>query len=72
MGYVLAPHESADVFAELLSGVKSRGAEQVLFFVSDGLKGISDVIYKCYPRADIQKCLVHVFRNIASKVRKKD
>jgi putative transposase len=43
-----------------------------LLFVTDGLVGIEDAISNNYPKADIQRCLVHVDRNIMSKVRVKD
>lgn len=72
LGYLIAPNESCVVWDELLKDLQSRGLEQVLLFVTDGLVGIEDAISNNYPKADIQRCLVHVDRNIMSKVRVKD
>ena len=72
LGYLIAPNESCVVWDELLKDLQSRGLEQVLLFVTDGLSGIEDTISNNYPQADIQRCLVHVDRNIMSKVRVKD
>ncbi|MDD4244221.1 MAG: IS256 family transposase [Bacilli bacterium] len=72
LGYLIAPNESCVVWDELLKDLQSRGLEKVLLFVTDGLSGIEDTISNNYPQADIQRCLVHVDRNIMSKVRVKD
>jgi len=37
--------ESAFVWKELLLDLKERGTEEVLLFISDGLKGITDSIF---------------------------
>jgi putative transposase len=71
LGYLIAPNESCVVWDELLKDLQSRGLEQVLLFVTDGLSGIEDTISNNYPQADIQRCL-DVDRNIMSKVRVKD
>ena len=70
--YTIAPTESAYVWNELLQDVKARGTEEVLLFISDGLKGIVDAIEQVYPEAKYQACCVHVARNIAHKVRVSD
>jgi len=36
------------------------------------MKGIEEMIHRVYPDADIQRCLVHVMRNIAWMVRTRD
>ncbi|NGY75725.1 IS256 family transposase [Bacillus megaterium] len=45
LGYTIAPNESAFVWKELLEDIKSRGVEEILLFISDGLKGISDSVF---------------------------
>ena len=72
LGYQIAPTESSTAWNELLTNFKERGLARVLLFVSDGLTGIEDTILETYPKADIQRCLVHVARNISHKVRVKD
>ncbi|WP_175400678.1 transposase, partial [Paenibacillus sp. KS1] len=72
LSYTIAPTESAYVWNELLVDVKERGVEEVLLFISDGLKGIVTAIEQVYPKAKYQSCCVHVARNIAHKVRVSD
>ena len=49
-----------DVFLDL----KERGLEDVLYIVSDGLKGLEDVIKEEYPKTIYQYCIVHMARNV--------
>lgn len=72
LGYAVAPCESAAAWETLLADIQSRGVKRPLLFVVDGLKGIEEAILRFYPKAGIQRCLVHVMRNIASHVRVKD
>nr|WP_250645199.1 transposase [Anoxybacter fermentans] len=51
--------------------LKSRGLEEVLLGVMDGLPGLRDAFLKVYPKADVQRCIVHKVRNTITKVRKK-
>jgi len=69
LAYTIAPTESAYNWQELLAKLKERGVEEVLLFISDGLKGIADAISVVFPKAQYQTCLVHVARNISHKVR---
>ena len=72
LAYTIAPTESAYNWQELLEELKERGVEDVLLFVSDGLKGMADAVFTVFPKAKYQVCLVHVARNIAHKVRVDD
>ncbi len=56
LDYALFPTESADNYRDLLADLKTRGLEQVLLFVTDGLKGIRDVCLELFPRAKHQAC----------------
>jgi transposase-like protein len=38
----------------------------------DGLPGIEEAFHKVYPKADIQRCVVHKVRNSIRKIRKRD
>ncbi|MFD2618758.1 IS256 family transposase [Terrilactibacillus laevilacticus] len=69
LAYTIAPTESAYNWQELLEEIKGRGVEDVLLFISDGLKGMVDVLSSVFPKARYQTCLVHVARNISHKVR---
>lgn len=70
--YAIAPTESAYVWKELLQDIRERGVQEVLLFISDGLKGIVDATQQVYPQAKYQTCCVHLARNIAHKVRVSD
>lgn len=70
--YTIAPTESAFNWKELLLELKERGVEEVLLFISDGLKGMVEVISSVFPKAQYQTCLVHVSRNLSHKVRVSD
>ncbi|MEI5908351.1 IS256 family transposase [Bacillus spongiae] len=72
LAYTLAPTESAFIWKELLVDLKERGVEEVLLFISDGLKGITDSIHSIFPHSHYQSCCVHISRNIAHKVRVSD
>jgi len=72
LGYAIYPNEAVSAWETLLFDLQSRGLSRPLLFVTDGLKGIEDMILSVYPKADIQRCLVHVMRNITWKVRVSD
>jgi putative transposase len=72
LAYTIAPTESAFVWKELLVDIKERGTEEVLLFISDGLKGITTSIFSVFPAANYQTCCVHLARTIAHKVRVAD
>jgi putative transposase len=72
LAYTIAPTESAFNWQELLVDLKERGVEEVLLFISDGLKGMADAILSVFPKSQYQTCLVHVARNLSHKVRVED
>lgn len=72
LGYEIAPNESAEVWKSLLNSFKQRGLERISLICSDGLNGMENAINETYPQTNIQRCLVHVSRNISAKVRVKD
>ena len=72
LGYAIAPNESTVTWKEILEDLSDRGVNDVLLFVTDGLKGIKDTIHHVFPQAAYQHCCVHVSRNISSKVRVAD
>lgn len=72
LGYSITPEESATEWKLLLSSLKERGLEKVGLFCTDGLHGMEEVLGELFPSSKIQRCLLHVSRNIAAKVRVKD
>lgn len=63
LGLWVCETESAKYWLSVLNELKNRGLEDVLIFSVDNLKGISEAIEAVFPRAEIQKCIVHQIRN---------
>lgn len=72
LGYSIAPNESAEIWTELLNSFKQRGLERISLICTDGLQGMENVISETFPQAKIQRCIVHICRNISAKVRVSD
>ena len=72
LGYSIAPIESSENWQELFENSISRGLEKVSLFCIDGFAGMETVIEECFPMAKIQRCFVHVSRNISKKIRVSD
>ena len=66
------PTESSGVWAEYLAKLRKRGVEQIDLIVADGLPHFAEEAKKHYPEADIQRCVVHLERNILNKIRPRD
>ena len=56
----------------MLNNLKSRGVLDVYLFCVDGLKGFREVISAVYPKAQIQRCIIHQIRYSARFVGYKD
>lgn len=54
--------ESSAYWFEVLTELKNRGLEQVLFACSDGLAGLQDALETVWPQATVLPCLVHAVR----------
>lgn len=72
LDYRLYPQESSENYKEMLENIKSRGVEEILLFVTDGLIGLANACLEVYPKATHQACWVHVQRGIFRLVRAKD
>lgn len=72
LGVYNIPTESASGWNSVLTDLKHRGLQQVLMVISDGLTGLRSVIEHHFPKAKIQRCLVHKIRHLLFKIRSKD
>lgn len=72
LGYYIGGRESASGWREVLADLYTRGLEEVLLGVFDGLTGLESAFKEVYPKADVQRCVVHKVRNTLNHVRKKD
>jgi putative transposase len=72
LGFVVGGHESAHGWQTFLQDLYNRGATDILLGVFDGLVGLEEAFHSVYPKADIQRCVVHKIRNLFPKIRVKD
>jgi putative transposase len=65
--------ESAFSWRELFRDLKSRGlnSQNVILGIMDGLSGLETVFKEEFPKAKVQRCQLHVARNVLAKVPKK-
>ncbi len=66
------PTEGSHMWGEYLEKLKNRGVEQVDLIVADGIPGFEQVARRYYVEADVQRCVVHLQRNILNKIRPRD
>jgi putative transposase len=65
--------ESATSWREFFKDLKARGLDsgKVTLGMMDGLPGLETVFKEEFPKAKVQRCQVHVARNVLAKVPKK-
>jgi putative transposase len=73
LGLQSGDKESASTWREFIKDLKRRGLkkESVILGVMDGLPGLESVFKEEFPQAEVQRCQVHVARNVLAKVPKK-
>lgn len=64
--------EGSSQWEDIFEDLKHRGLQEVGLFVSDSLSGVENVIWKHFPKTEIQLCVVHLQRNILKQARPKD
>ncbi|QCT04555.1 transposase mutator type [Paenibacillus algicola] len=69
LGFYIGGQESSNGWREVLKDLYSRGVEEVLLGVFDGLPGLDDAFRETYPKADVQHCIVHKVRATFPKIR---
>src|SRR5699024_8428411 len=72
VSFQVGGQESSHVWKEQLFQLHERGVEQVLLGVFDGLPGLDIAFKEAFPKADVQRCVVHKVRNLKPAIRKKD
>lgn len=55
--------EGARFWLHVLTELKGRGVEDILFVCCDGLSGFRQAIEAAFPRAVVQTCIVHMIRS---------
>jgi len=73
LGLQSGDKESASSWREFFKDMKKRGLQsmQVTLGIMDGLPGLEKVFKEEFPKAKVQRCQIHVARNVLAKVPKK-
>ena len=63
--------ESASFWNNVFEELKERGVEDILYMSSDGIAGFKDSLEMAFPKTQVQRCVVHLVRNLYSLCPKK-
>jgi transposase-like protein len=63
LGLWIEQTEGAKFWMKVFSDLKSRGCQDILIAVTDGLKGMSEALAAVYPKGTLQTCIVHLLRH---------
>jgi len=72
LGLWIEQSEGAKFWLRVMNELKTRGVEDVLIAIVDGLKGFPDAITAVFPQAQVQTCVVHLIRHSLAFVSYKD
>ncbi len=72
IGIWIGENETSKYWLTVLNDIQKRGVQDVLIFAIDGLNGFNEAIKAVYPKADIQRCIVHQIRSSLKFVSWKD
>lgn len=63
LGMWVSPNEGAKFWLNVLTELRNRGIQDILFACVDGLVGFVEAIETVFPKTITQLCIVHVIRN---------
>jgi putative transposase len=72
LGLWIEQTEGAKFWLRVVNELKTRGVNDILIAVVDGLKGFPEAINSVYPQTLVQTCIVHLIRNSLAFVSWKD
>jgi putative transposase len=72
LGLWIEQTEGAKFWLKVMNELKTRGVQDVLIAVVDGLKGFPEAIGASFPQTIVQTCIVHLIRNSLAFVSWKD
>ncbi len=72
LGLWIEQTECAKFWLKVMNELKTRGVQDVLIAVVDGLKGFPEAIGASFPQTIVQTCIVHLIRNSLAFVSWKD
>jgi putative transposase len=68
LGLWVEQTEGAKFWLRIMNELRTRGVNDILIAVVDGLKGFPDAINAAFPQTQVQTCIVHLMRNSLSFV----
>ncbi len=63
LGLWIEGTEGAKFWMKVFNDLKTRGVNDILIAVTDGLKGMPEALGVVYPATTLQTCIVHLMRN---------
>jgi len=63
LGIWIENTEGAKFWMKVFNDLKTRGVNDILIAVTDGLKGMPEALAVVYPATTLQTCIVHLIRN---------
>ena len=63
LGIWIEHTEGAKFWMKVFTDLKTRGCQDILIAVTDGLKGMSEALGAVFPATTLQTCIVHLIRN---------
>jgi putative transposase len=63
LGIWIETTEGAKFWMKVFNDLKTRGVNDILIAVTDGLKGIPEALGAVFPSTTLQTCIVHLIRN---------
>src|SRR5687767_5180769 len=63
LGIWIEQTEGAKFWMKVFTDLKTRGCQDILIAVTDGLKGMSEALAAIYPATTLQTCVVHLIRH---------
>jgi putative transposase len=63
LGLWIEHTDGAKFWMKVFSELKTRGCQDILIAVTDGLKGMSEALAAVFPETTLQTCIVHLIRH---------
>ncbi len=72
LGLWIESTEGAKFWMKVFNDLKTRGVNDILIAVTDGLNGMPEALAAVFPATTLQTCIVHLMRNSLDYARWKD
>src|ERR1041385_6212479 len=63
LGLWIEQTEGAKFWMKVFTDIRTRGCEDILIAVTDGLKGMPEALEAIFPQTALQTCIVHLIRH---------